>query len=155
MIITTTNVCAISGEDDDVSRRAPKPNPRYVSCDPQVCVEDVYIFTQLRLGTNTGTGVGAANDTDPQPMSGLGDELVEGSSVQQTGKEFGELAFLLGEPNNYMKIPTDAVVMLLEQAVSDPKCIQVRLMELELAGERHQSSPLKRWDPKHPNEKTA
>ena len=77
----------------------------------------MYIITQLPLGTDTGTGVGEVNDTDPQLMSGLGDKLVEGSSVQQTGKEFGELAFLLSEPNHYIKIPTDAVVMLFEQAV--------------------------------------
>ena len=117
----------------------------------------MYICTQLRLGTDTGTGGGPVDDTDPQLMSGLGDEFVEGSSMQETGKYFDELAFLLSEPNYYIKIPTDAAVILFEQAVSDPKYIQVQLMGLagELAGECHHSLPLKRWDLKHPEENTA
>ena len=66
-------------------------------------------------------------------MSGLGGEIVEGSGVQQTKFCFGELAFLSGEPNHYIKIPTDALVVLFEQAMSDPKYVQVQLMWL--AGE--------------------
>ena len=157
IIITTTTVCAISGGDSVVSRRAPKPNSRYASCNPQGCEEDVYICTQLRLGTDTGNGGGPVDDTDPQLMSCLGDEFVEGSSMQKTGKYFDELAFLLSEPNYYIKKPTDAAVILFEQAVSDPKYIQVQLMGLagELAGKCHHSLPLKRWDLKHPKGNTA
>ena len=63
--------------------------------------------------------MGAIGFTDPQLLivSGLGGEIVEGSSVQQTKIFFGELAFLSGEPNHYIKIPTGALVMLLEQTV--------------------------------------
>ena len=112
----------ISQDYIDILKRAQKNYSRYVSCDPEGCAEGLCKVKQLRLGTDTGTGGGVVNDTDPQLMSGVGNEFVEGSSVQQRRKEFGELAFLLGEPNHYINIPTGAAVMLFEQAVSDPRC---------------------------------
>ena len=58
-------------------------------------------------------------------------------------EEFGELAFLLGEPHDCIDTPTDASVALLEQAESDPQNIRAKLLELavQLAGECHHSAP--------------
>ena len=56
----------------------------------------MYIVTQVRVGTDTGTGVGATDFTDPQLVSGLGDEFVEGSSLQQTEQEFLRARFSVG-----------------------------------------------------------
>ena len=57
----------------------------------------MYIVTQVCLGTDTGTGVGATDYTDPQVVSGLGDEFVEGSSLQQTEQEFSRARFSVGQ----------------------------------------------------------
>ena len=40
-----------------------------------------------------GTGVGAVDYTDPQLVSGLGNGLVEGSSLQRTEQEFWRARF--------------------------------------------------------------
>ena len=98
------------------------------------------------------------NDTEPQYSGGLGDELGESSSVQQSAEEeSGELDFLLGEPHDCIQTPTDAAVGLLKQAKSNPQNIRGKLLQLagQLAGECHHSASLKRWDPKDPKANTS
>ena len=98
------------------------------------------------------------NDTEPQYLGGLGDELGECSSVQQSvEQESGELAFLLGEPHDCMQTPTDAAVALFKQDESNPQNIWDKLLQLavQLTGECHHSAPLMRWDPKDPKSNTT
>ena len=106
----------------------------------------------------TANIISVVDDTNPQLVIGLGDNLVEGSSVQQTEEEeFGELAFLLGKPNYCIKTPTDAAVTLFEEIVFGPNNIRVKLLQLagELVGEYPNSSPLKKGDPKYPKANTT
>ena len=79
--------------------------------------------------------------------------------MQQTEEEeFGELSFLLGEPQKVcLETSTDAAAALLKQAVSDPQKIRDKLLQLavQLAGEGQHSATLKRWDPKDPKANTT
>ena len=105
-----------------------------------------------------GTGAGPEDDAEPQFLGSLGDEPGEGSSVQQSAEvEFGEIAFLLGEPHDCIQTPTDAAVALLKQAESNPQNVRDKLLQLavQLAGKCHHSAPLKRWDLKDPKANTT
>ena len=113
--------------------------------------------SEVSLCTETATSAGLEDAIEPQHLDGLGEKLGEGSSVKQMAEEeFGELAFLLGEPHDCIDTPTGASVALLEQAESHPQNIAVKLLELavQFAGECHHFAPLKRWDPKDPKANT-
>ena len=87
----------------------------------------------------------------PQFLGGLGEELGEGSSVQQTAEEeFGELSIMLGDPHICLEISTDAAAALLEQASPDSQKIRDKLLQLAV----QHSAPLKRWDPRDPRRRT-
>ena len=119
---------------------------------------DTSSVAHISLCTDTGTGAGSEGDAEPQFLRSLGDELGEGSSVQQSAEdEFGEIAFLLGEPHDCIQTPTDAAVALLKQAESKPQNIRDKLSQLavQLTGECQHSAPLKRWDPKDPKANTT
>ena len=112
----------MSGANGKSSKRARNNYPGEVSFDAQKrSKEDEGSVAHISLRTDTGTEAGSEHDAEPQFLGSLGDELGEGSSVQQSAEEeFGEIAFLLGEPHDCIQTPTDAAVALLKQTESNP-----------------------------------
>ena len=61
--------------------------------------ERAYSVAQVSRCTDTGNCTWTEDGTKPQLLGGLGEEGDGGSSLQQmVEEEFGELSFLLGEP---------------------------------------------------------
>ena len=87
-------------DEERVSKRARKNSPGEVSFGALSKEENKHSVAQVsRCTTDTGTCAWTEDGTKPQLLSGLGEEVGGGSSLQQTAEEeFGELSFLLGEP---------------------------------------------------------
>ena len=157
------NACVMSRDEERVSKRARTNYPGEVSFGDLSKEENEHRVAQVSRCTDTGTCAWTEDGTKPQLLGGLGEgglgeEVGGGSSLQQTAEEeFGQLSFLLGEPQVCLETSTDAAVALLEQAVSDPQNIRDKLLQLavQLAGECQHSAPLKRWDPKDPKANTT
>ena len=148
----------MSGDEERVSKRARTNYPGEVSFGALSKEENEHSVARVNRCTDTGTCAWTEDGTKPQLPGGLGEEVGGGSSLQQTAEEeFGQLSFLLGEPQVCLETSTDAAAALLEQAVSDPQKIRDKLLQLafQLAGECQHSAPLKRWDPKDPKANTA
>ena len=94
----TTNVCVMSGDEERVSKRARKNYPGEISFGALSKEENGHSVAQVSRCTDTGTYAWTEDGTKPQLLGGLGEEVGGGSSLQQTAQEFGELFFLLGEP---------------------------------------------------------
>ena len=141
----------MSGDEERVSKRARKNYPGEASFGALSKEENEHSVAQVSRCTDTSTCAWTEDDTKPQLLGGLGEEVGGGSSLQQTAEEgFGEFYFLLGEPQVCLETSTDAAAALFEQAVSDPQKIRDKLLQLavQLAREYQHSAPLKRWDPK-------
>ena len=148
----------MSGDEERVSKRARTNYPGEVSFGDLSKEENEHSVAQVSRCTDTGTCAWTEDGTKPQLLGGLGEEVGGGFSLQQTAEEeFGQLSFLLGEPQVCLETSTDAAAALLEQAVSDPQKIRDKLLQLavQLAGECQHSAPLKRWDPKDPKANTT
>ena len=66
---------------------------------PEQRRERAYSVAQVSRCTDTGNCTWTEDGTKPQLLGGLGEEGDGGSSLQQmVEEEFGELSFLLGEP---------------------------------------------------------
>ena len=128
----------MSGDEERVSKRARTNYPGKVSFGALSKEENAHSVAQVSRCTDTGTCAWTEDGTKPQLLGGLGEEVGGGSSLQQTAEEeFGQLCFLLGEPQVCLETSTDAAAVLLEQAVSDPQKIRDKLLQLavQLAGE--------------------
>ena len=148
----------MSGDEERVSKRAQTNYPGKVSFGDLSKEENEHSVARVSRCADTGTCAWTEDGTKPQLLGGLGEEVGGGSSLQQTAEEeFGQLSFLLGEPQVCLETSTDAAAALLEQAVSDPQKIQDKLLQLavQLAGECQHSAPLKSWDPKDPKANTT
>ena len=89
----------ISGDEERVSKRARKNYPGEVSFGALSKEENEDSVAQVSRCTDTGNCTWTEDDTKPQLLGGLGEEGRGGSSLQQmVEEEFGELSFLLGEP---------------------------------------------------------
>ena len=89
----------MSGDEKRVFKRARKNYPGEVSFGALSKEENEDSVAQVSRRTDTGTCAWTEDDTKPQFLGGLGEEVGGGSSLQQTAEEeFGELSFLLGEP---------------------------------------------------------
>ena len=89
----------MSGDEERVSKRVRKNYPGEVSFGALNKEENKHSVAQVSRCTDTGTCVWTQDGTKPQLLGGLGEEVGGGSSLQQTAEEeFGELYFLLGEP---------------------------------------------------------
>ena len=88
------------GDEERVSKRARKNYPGEVSFSALSKEENEHnSVAQVSRCTDTGNCTWTEDGTKAQLMSGLGEEVGGGSSLQQMGEEeFGELSFLLGEP---------------------------------------------------------
>ena len=148
----------MSEDEERVSKRARTNYPSEVSFGDLSKEENEHSVAQVSRCADTGACAWTEDGTKPQLLGGLGEEVGGGSSLQQTAEEeFGQLSFLLGEPQVCLETSTDAAAALLEQAVSDPQKIRDKLLQLavQLAGECQHSAPLKRWDPKDPKANTT
>ena len=119
----------MSGADRNKLKRLRKNYPGKVSFDAQKrSKEDEGSVAHISLCTDMGTGAGSEDDAEPQFLGSLGDEPGEGSSVQQLAEEeFGEIAFLLGEPHDCIQTPPDAAVAFFKQAEPNPQNIWDKL----------------------------
>ena len=90
----------MSGDEERVSKRARKNYPPgEVSFGALSKEENERSVAQVSQCTDTGNCTLTEDDTKPQLLGGLGEEVGRGSSLQQmVEEEFGELSFLLGEP---------------------------------------------------------
>ena len=89
----------MSGDEERVSKRARKNYPGEVSFGALSKEENEHSVAQVSRCTDTGNCTWTEDGTKPQLLSGLGEEGGGGSSLQQmVEEEFGELSFLLGEP---------------------------------------------------------
>ena len=87
------------GDEERVSKRARKNYPGEVSFGALSKEENEHSVAQVSRCTDTGNCTWTENGTKPQLLGGLGEEGGGGSSLQQmVEEEFGELSFLLGEP---------------------------------------------------------
>ena len=86
----------MSGDEERVLKRARKNYPGEVSFGALSKEENEHNVAQVSRCTDTGN---CTCGTQPQLLGGLGEEGGGGSSLQQmVEEEFGELSFLLGEP---------------------------------------------------------
>ena len=93
------NVCVMSGDEERVSKRARKNYPGEVSFGALSKEENEHSVAQVSRCTDTGNCTWTGDGTKPKLLGGLGEEGGGGSSLQQMLEEgFGELSFLLGEP---------------------------------------------------------
>ena len=98
-IAPTTTVCVMSGDEERVSKRARKNYPGEESFGALSEEENEHSVAQVSRCTDTGNCTWTEDGTKPQLLGGLGEEVGGGSSLQQmVEEEFGELSFLLGEP---------------------------------------------------------
>ena len=89
----------MSGDEERVSKRARKNYPGKVSFGALSKEENEHSVAQVSRCTDTGNCTWTEDGTKPQLLGGLGEEGGGGSSLQQmVEEEFGELSFLLGEP---------------------------------------------------------
>ena len=89
----------MSGDEERVSKRARKNYPGEVSFGALSKEENEHSVAQVSRCTDTGNCTWTEDGTKPQLVGGLGEEGGGGSSLQQmVEEEFGELSFLLGEP---------------------------------------------------------
>ena len=89
----------MSGDEERVSKRARKNYPGEVSFGALSKEESEHSVAQVSRCTDTGNCTWTEGSTKPQLLGGLGEEGGGGSSLQQmVEEEFGELSFLLGEP---------------------------------------------------------
>ena len=89
----------MSGDEEIVSKRARKNYPGEVSFGALSKEENEHSVAQVSRCTDTGNCTWTEDGTKPQLLGGLGEEGGGGSSLQQmVEEEFGELSFLLGEP---------------------------------------------------------
>ena len=90
----------MSGDEERVSKRAQQNYPGEVSFGALRKEENEHSVAQVsRRCTDTGNCTWTEDGTKPRLLGGLGEEGGGGSSLQQiVEKEFGELSFLLGEP---------------------------------------------------------
>ena len=89
----------MSGDEERVSKRARKNYPGEVSFGALSKEENEHSVAQVSRCTDTGNCTWTEDGTQPQLLGGLGEEGGGGSSLQQmVEEEFGELSFLLGEP---------------------------------------------------------
>ena len=89
----------MSGDEERVSKRARKNYPGEVSFGALSKEENEHSVAQVSRCTDTGNCTWTEDGTKPQLLGGLGEEGGGGSSLQQMVEEgFGELSFLLGEP---------------------------------------------------------
>ena len=89
----------MSGDEEIVSKRARKNYPGEVSFGALSNEENEHSVAQVSRCTDTGNCTWTEDGTKPQLLGGLGEEGGGGSSLQQmVEEEFGELSFLLGEP---------------------------------------------------------
>ena len=89
----------MSGDEERVSKRARKNYPGEVSFGALSKEENEHSVAQVSRCTDTGNCTWTEDGTKPQLLGGLGEEGGGGSSLQQmVEEEFGELSFLLGEP---------------------------------------------------------
>ena len=89
----------MSGDEERVSKRARKNYPGEVSFGALSKEENEHSVAQVSRCTDTGNCTWTEDGTKPQLLGGLGEEAGGGSSLQQmVEEEFGELSFLLGEP---------------------------------------------------------
>ena len=89
----------MSGDEERVSQRARKNYPGEVSFGALSKEENEHSVAQVSRCPDPGTCAWTEDGTKPQLLGGLGEKVGGGSSLQQTAEEeFGELSFLLGEP---------------------------------------------------------
>ena len=89
----------ISGDEERVSKRAQKNYPGEVSFGALSKEENEHSVAQVSRCTDTGNCTWTEDGTQPQLLGGLGGEVGGSPSLQQMAEEeFGELSFLLGEP---------------------------------------------------------
>ena len=89
----------MSGDEERVSKRARKNYPGEVSFGALSKEENEHSVAQVSRCTDTGNCTWTEDGTKPQLLGGLGEEGGGCSSLQQmVEEEFGELSFLLGEP---------------------------------------------------------
>ena len=88
----------MSGDEERVSKRARKNYPGEVSFGVLSKEENEHSVAQVSRCTDTGNCTWTEDGTKPQLLGGLGEEGGGGSSLQMVEEEFGELPFLLGEP---------------------------------------------------------
>ena len=89
----------MSGEEERVLKRARKNDPGEVSFGALSKEENAHSVVQVSRGTDTDNCTWTEDGTKPQLLGGLDEEVGGGSSLQQmVEEEFGELSFLLGEP---------------------------------------------------------
>ena len=99
----------MSGDEERVSKRARKNYPGGVSFGALSKEEEEHSVAQASRCTDTGTCAWTEDGTKPQLLGGLGEEVGGGSRLQQTAEEeFGELSFLLGEPQVQYSDNTDS-----------------------------------------------
>ena len=89
----------MSGDEERVSKRARKNYPGKVSFGALSKEENEHSVAQVSRCTDTGNCAWTEDGTKSQLLGGLGKEVDGGSNFQQMAEEeFGELFFLLGEP---------------------------------------------------------
>ena len=90
----------MSVDEERVSKRARKNYPGEVSFGALNKEENEHSVAQVIRCTDTGNCAWTEDGIKPaQLLGGLGEEVGGGSSLQQTSEEeFGELSFVLGEP---------------------------------------------------------
>ena len=87
----------MSGDEERFSKRARKNYLGEVNFGALSKEENEHSVAQVSRCTDTGNCTWTEDGTMPQLLGGLGEEGGGGSSLQQE-EEFGELSFLLGEP---------------------------------------------------------
>ena len=99
----------MSGDGERVSKRARKNYPGEVNFGALSKEEKEHSVAQVNRCTDTGTCAWTEDGTKPHLLGGLGEEVGGGSNLQQTAEEeFGELSFLLGEPQVQYSDNTDS-----------------------------------------------
>ena len=89
----------MSGDEERVSKRARKNYPGEVSFGALSKEENEHNVAQVSRCTDTGNCTWTEDGTKPQLLGRIGEEGGGGSNLQQMVEEaFGELSFLLGEP---------------------------------------------------------
>ena len=114
----------MSGDEERVSKRARKNYPGEVSFGTLSKEENEHSVAQVSRCTDTGNCTWTEDGTKPQLLGGLGEEGGGGSSLQQmVEEEFGELSFLLGEPQVRTVIIQYSVLCVFFPSILDIKFV--------------------------------
>ena len=104
----------LSGDEERVSKRARNNYPGEVSFGALSKEENEHSVAQVSRCTDTDKCTWTEDGTKPQLLGGLGEEGGGGYNMQQmVEEEFGELSFLLGEPQVQYSDNTSTVPMVI------------------------------------------